>query len=141
MEDANIIQREKNKVEQISIDFNSKFYKNCIKRRKEEAKICGDCPFRSYIERLEIIEFRPKMLQWFNEHMNMWHIEGNSWIAYDREKGFHRITLNEESYIYYNYCGGKDGWSENTCKYDKDGIDLVKNISTYCKRFRYIEKV
>ena len=31
----------------------SKFYKNCRRRRKTGAKICSDCPFRKGIEQLE----------------------------------------------------------------------------------------
>jgi len=35
------------------IDFNSWFYKNCKRQRKNKAKICQVCPFRPYIEEQE----------------------------------------------------------------------------------------
>jgi len=35
------------------IDFNSHWYKNCKRRRKEKAKICNECPFRKEIEKWE----------------------------------------------------------------------------------------
>lgn len=37
----------------IEIDFKSWFYKNCKRQRKNKAKICQVCPFRSYIEQEE----------------------------------------------------------------------------------------
>ena len=37
----------------IKIDFKSWFYKNCKQQRKNKAKICQVCPFRSYIEKQE----------------------------------------------------------------------------------------
>lgn len=40
-------------MEEIKIDFQSKFYKNCKSQRKRGAQICGDCPFRKYIEEEE----------------------------------------------------------------------------------------
>ena len=40
-------------MDDIKIDFNSAFYKNCKRRRKEKAKICQDCPFRELIEKQE----------------------------------------------------------------------------------------
>jgi len=40
-------------MEEIGIDFNSWFYKNCRRQRANDAKICGECPFRSYIEEKE----------------------------------------------------------------------------------------
>jgi len=33
-----------------SINKLSAFYKNCKRQRKDEAKICQDCPFRKMIE-------------------------------------------------------------------------------------------
>lgn len=38
------------------LNFKSTFYKNCKRRRKEEAKICQDCPFREWIEKQEAVE-------------------------------------------------------------------------------------
>lgn len=35
------------------IDKKSRFYKNCKRQRKLEAKICQDCPFRKGIEEQE----------------------------------------------------------------------------------------
>lgn len=35
------------------LDRRSLFYKNCKRQRKSEAKICGDCPFRAWIEKQE----------------------------------------------------------------------------------------
>jgi hypothetical protein len=35
------------------IDKESRFYKNCKRQRKAEAKICQDCPFRKGIEEQE----------------------------------------------------------------------------------------
>lgn len=136
-------------MENIKIDFTSKFYKNCLRRRKEEAKICQDCPFRSYIEEQEKEKKEENgadeniildMILYFNDNKDTWRQEGKNWTAYDRNKGFYRITLNEETYTYYNYCGGVDGWSEHTYKYDKNSLRRLENISSCCKRFRYIEK-
>lgn len=36
-----------------TIDKKSDFYKNCCRRRKENAKICNSCPFRESIEKVE----------------------------------------------------------------------------------------
>ena len=35
------------------IDKKGRFYKNCKRQRKIEAKICQDCPFRKGIEEQE----------------------------------------------------------------------------------------
>lgn len=40
-------------MKKIKIDFNSWFYKNCKRQRRNKAKICQVCPFRSYIENEE----------------------------------------------------------------------------------------
>ena len=40
---------------QVSIDFTSWWYKNCVKQRRNKAKICGQCPYRSDIESQEAI--------------------------------------------------------------------------------------
>jgi len=37
----------------IKIDYNGWFYKNCVRQRRNVAKICQVCPFRSYIEEQE----------------------------------------------------------------------------------------
>ena len=37
----------------IKIDFTGRFYKNCKRQRRAEAKICQVCPFREYIEEQE----------------------------------------------------------------------------------------
>lgn len=37
----------------IKIDTTTVFYKNCKRRRKEEAKICSSCPFKNIIEQNE----------------------------------------------------------------------------------------
>jgi len=34
-------------------NINSDWYKNCKRRRKENAKICNSCPFKKEIERKE----------------------------------------------------------------------------------------
>lgn len=36
------------------IDKKSRFYKNCKSQRKNESKICQDCPFRKGIEEQDI---------------------------------------------------------------------------------------
>jgi hypothetical protein len=36
-----------------ALDFTSRWYENCKRQRKVEAKICGDCPFRTEIEQEE----------------------------------------------------------------------------------------
>ena len=38
---------------QFNIDKTSRFYKNCKRQRKGNAKICQDCPFRAWIEKQE----------------------------------------------------------------------------------------
>jgi hypothetical protein len=35
------------------VNTSSRFYKNCKRQRKQEAKICQDCPFRNGIEEQE----------------------------------------------------------------------------------------
>ena len=35
------------------LDKSSWFYKNCKRQRKQGAKICGECPFRKWIEAQE----------------------------------------------------------------------------------------
>lgn len=37
------------------VDFSTWFYRNCKRRRKDEAKICQVCPFRIHIEQQEAI--------------------------------------------------------------------------------------
>lgn len=37
------------------IDFKSRFYKNCVRQRKNQAKICDECTFRRGIEQLEFV--------------------------------------------------------------------------------------
>ena len=37
-----------------TLDSQSAFYKNCVRQRRKEAKICQDCPFREAIEKAEI---------------------------------------------------------------------------------------
>ena len=37
----------------VEIDRTSWFYKNCRRQRKNEAKICNECPFRETIESQE----------------------------------------------------------------------------------------
>lgn len=34
---------------EFKLDFKSRWYDNCKRRRKENAKICESCPFREYI--------------------------------------------------------------------------------------------
>ena len=41
-------------MEEIKIDFDSWFYKNCKRQRANEAKICNSCPFRAFIEEQEL---------------------------------------------------------------------------------------
>ena len=41
---------------EFKIDFKSWWYRNCVTRRRQGAKICGECPFRSYIESEERIK-------------------------------------------------------------------------------------
>lgn len=36
------------------IDFKGAWYKNCKKRRKEQAKICKNCPFKKLIQQEEL---------------------------------------------------------------------------------------
>ena len=36
-----------------TLDKRTKFYRNCCRRRRENAQICGDCPFRAWIEASE----------------------------------------------------------------------------------------
>jgi len=38
---------------EFTLDRNTDFYRNCVRRRREQAKICQDCPFRSWIEEQE----------------------------------------------------------------------------------------
>lgn len=38
----------------MKIDYKSNWYKNCKRRRKEKAKICYSCPFKTVIEKQEI---------------------------------------------------------------------------------------
>lgn len=40
----------------MNLDPKSHWYKNCKRRRKEGAKICQECPFRSQIEEHENAE-------------------------------------------------------------------------------------
>jgi len=34
-------------------DFQSWFYRNCVRQRRNHAKICEQCPFRDWIEKQE----------------------------------------------------------------------------------------
>ena len=40
-------------LQNLVLDYNSWWYKNCRIQRRKGAKICGECPFRSTIEKLE----------------------------------------------------------------------------------------
>ena len=40
-------------MENITIRFDSWWYKNCRRQRKAKAKICNECPFRKWIEEQE----------------------------------------------------------------------------------------
>ncbi len=41
-------------METFNLDFKSWFYQNCKTQRKRKAKICNECPFRSFIEKQEM---------------------------------------------------------------------------------------
>lgn len=40
-------------MENIKLNFDSWFYKNCKRQRKNNSKICQECPFREWIEKQE----------------------------------------------------------------------------------------
>lgn len=40
-------------VNNFKLNFDSRFYKNCKRQRKNNAKICQECPFRKWIEKQE----------------------------------------------------------------------------------------
>lgn len=42
------------------LDFDSWFYKNCKRQRKNKAKICQECPFRDEIEDEEFWRIKHK---------------------------------------------------------------------------------
>jgi DNA modification methylase len=42
------------------LDTTSWWYKNCKRQRKRKGKICNSCPFRKYIEEMELIHEEAK---------------------------------------------------------------------------------
>lgn len=50
---GDMMRREVGKMDGMKIDMKSRWYKNCKRNRKKEAKICDECPFRCEIEKQE----------------------------------------------------------------------------------------
>ena len=56
--------------DEIKLLKQSVFYKNCKRNRSRNAKICQDCPFREYIEKLErLYERASKIIKTFPSYL------------------------------------------------------------------------